>query len=252
MSRLIWCTGAGKGIGRALSLRLARDGHTVAASARTVADLESLAGDASRLSGRIVAFPLDVTDEAAVSATVAAIETELGPIDIAVLNAGTHIPVAVTDLTSAPFRTLFEVNVMGVVHGLSALLPLFVARRSGHIAVVASVAGYRGLPTAAAYGASKAAVINMCEALQPELAAVGVRLTLINPGFVKTPLTDKNEFEMPFLMEADAAADRIADGLKSSRFEVTFPRRFTWLMQVLRVLPYPLYFFLVRKFLVRP
>jgi NAD(P)-dependent dehydrogenase (short-subunit alcohol dehydrogenase family) len=252
MSRLIWCTGAGKGIGRALSLRLARDGHTVAASARTVSDLESLASQSAGLPGRIVAFPLDVTDEAAVAATVAAIEDALGPIDIAVLNAGTHIPVAATELTSPPFRTLFEVNVMGVVHGLCALLPVFIARRSGHIAVVASVAGYRGLPTAAAYGASKAAVINMCEALQPELTAVGVRLTLINPGFVKTPLTDKNDFEMPLLMEVDAAADRIADGLRSSRFEVTFPRRFTWMLKLLRILPYPLYFFLVRKFLVRP
>ena len=108
------------------------------------------------------------------------------------------------------------------------MLPRFIERRAGHIAVVASVAGYRGLPSASAYGASKSALITMCEALKPELDSYGVKLTLINPGFVKTPLTDRNEFKMPFLMEVDDAAERIIAGLKSNRFEVTFPKRFTW------------------------
>ncbi len=251
MSRLVWITGGGKGIGRALALRLARAGDIVAVSARTAADLERLVDEAVALTGRIIAFPLDVTDEPAVAATVAAIEKDLGPIDVAVLNAGTHIPVDADDLSSAPFRKLLDVNVMGVVHSLSALLPGLIARRAGHIAVVGSVAGYRGLPTAAAYGASKAAVINMCEALKPELDTLGVRLTLINPGFVKTPLTDKNEFEMPFLMEVDAAAARIADGLDAHRFEVTFPRRFTWILKFLRMLPYSIYFVLVRRLVNR-
>lgn len=166
---------------------------------------------------------------------------------MAVLNAGTHIPVSATNLTAEPFSTLIETNLMGVVHGLAALLPRFIERRAGHVAVVASVAGYRGLPTGAAYGATKAALINMCESLKPELDSLGIRLTLVNPGFVKTPLTDKNPFAMPFLMDVDRAAARLADGLETKRFEITFPRRFTWLLKALRVLPYPLYFALTRR-----
>lgn len=247
MSEALWITGAGKGLGRALALELARRGWHVAASARTAADLDSLCREASSLPGRIEGFPLDVTDGEAVAHTVAAIEESCGPLATAVLNAGTHIPVSAGHLTAAPFRTLIETNVMGVVHGLAALLPRFIERRAGHIAVVASVAGYRGLPTGAAYGASKAALINMCESLKPELDPLGVRLRLVNPGFVKTPLTDKNPFPMPFLMDVDAAATRLADGLEGSRFEITFPRRFTWLLKALRLLPYPLYFALTRR-----
>jgi len=112
---------------------------------------------------------------------------------------------------------------------------------------VSSVAGYRGLPSGAAYGATKAALINMCEALKPELDASNVKITLINPGFVKTPLTDKNEFAMPFLMDVNAAAERVVRGLEKSRFEITFPRRFTWMLKALRILPYPLYFAATRK-----
>ena len=127
------------------------------------------------------------------------------------------------------------------------LLPRLIARRAGHVAVVASVAGYRGLPSAAGYGASKAALINLCEALKPELDGCGVRLSLINPGFVRTPLTDRNPFPMPFLMDADDAAERLVRGLESGRFETTFPRRFTWGLKLLRCLPYALYFPLTRR-----
>ena len=250
MSRIVWCTGASKGIGRALALRLARNGDTVAASARSAEELQAVADEAERLTGAIVPFPLDVTDETAVTEVVAAIEEKLGPIDVAVLNAGTHQPINAEDFASDPFRKLMDVNVMGTVHALAALLPRFMARRAGRIAVVASVAGYRGLPTASAYGATKAALINMLEALKPELDSVGVRLTLINPGFVKTPLTDKNEFKMPFLMEVDEAADRIAKGLERDRFEVTFPRRFTWMLKLGRILPYSLYFPMIKRLIL--
>jgi NAD(P)-dependent dehydrogenase (short-subunit alcohol dehydrogenase family) len=245
--KVAWCTGAGKGIGRAVALRLAERGYGVAASARTVADLEGLVSEAGRRGLTIKAFPLDVRDEAAVAATVGAIEHTMGAIELAVLNAGTHMPVNLETLRPAVFRDLMEINFMGVVHGLAALLPAMTARRRGQIAVVSSVAGYRGLPTAAAYGASKAALINMCEALKPEMDRAGIKLALINPGFVKTPLTDKNEFEMPFLIEADEAARRIISGLSQGRFEITFPKRFTWVLKVLRCLPYPLYFALVER-----
>jgi NAD(P)-dependent dehydrogenase (short-subunit alcohol dehydrogenase family) len=226
---------------------LARRGWRVAASARTASDLDTLSQLSSSLPGRIEGFPLDVTDGEAVARTVDAIEEHCGPLAMAVLNAGTHIPVSATNLTAEPFRTLIETNLMGVVHGLAALLPRFIERRAGHAAVVASVAGYRGLPTGSAYGATKAALINMCESLKPELDPLGVRLTLVNPGFVKTPLTDKNPFPMPFLMDVDVAAARLADGLEGKGFEVTFPRRFTWMLKALRLLPYPLYFALTRR-----
>jgi short-subunit dehydrogenase len=245
-----WCTGASKGIGQALSYELAARGAMVFASARSGEELDRLASD-RRAHQRIRPCPLDVTDEAAVAATVEAIEAAHGPLDLAVLNAGTHIPLDANDFSVRIFRQLFEVNVFGVVHGLAALLPRFIARGRGQVAVVSSVAGYCGLPSAAAYGATKAALINMCEALKPELDRAGVDLRLINPGFVRTPLTDKNPFPMPFLMEPDKAARRIVDGLGRRGFEITFPRRFTYGMKLLRALPYPLFFAVTRR-LLRP
>ena len=242
MTRAAWITGAGKGIGRSLALRLAADGWRVAVSARTEADLLSLAAEAEHLDGAVAPHPLDVADEAAVARVLDAIEDGSAPLDLVVLNAGTHIPVAAAQFSSKPFRKLMEVNFFGVVHGLAAVLPRMIERGHGRIAVVASVSGYRGLPTAAAYGATKAALINMCEALKPELDRSGVRLTLINPGFVETPLTDRNDFPMPFLISAEKAADRIVRGLERGAFEITFPRRFTFLLKLARCLPYALYF----------
>jgi NAD(P)-dependent dehydrogenase (short-subunit alcohol dehydrogenase family) len=247
MTQVVWITGAGKGIGRALALAMARGGAAVAASARTAADLESLAAEAGVAGGRIVPFALDVTDAAATAAVVAAVDRQLGPIGQAVLNAGTHLPVTAAAFSADPFRQLIETNLMGAVHGLAALVPRFVARRAGRIAVVASLAGYRGLPSAAAYGASKAALIALCEALRPDLERHGVVLQVINPGFVRTPLTDRNDFPMPFLIEADAAARRIVAGLRGDRFEIAFPRRFALLLKLLRCLPYPLYFAATRR-----
>ena len=247
MTRAAWITGAGKGIGRSLALRLAADGWRVAVSARTEADLLSLAAEGQGLDGAIFPYALDVTDEAEVAHVLDAIEDGLGPLDLAVLNAGTHIPVAAEELSSEPFRKLMEVNFFGVVYGLAAVLPRMIRRGGGQVAVVASVSGYRGLPTAAAYGATKAALINMCEALKPELDRSGVRLSLINPGFVQTPLTDRNDFPMPFLISAEKAADRIVRGLERGAFEITFPRRFSFLLKLARCLPYGLYFRLVGR-----
>lgn len=232
--RAAWITGAGSGIGRALALRLARDGWNVAASARTARDLARLAAEAP---GRIHAFPLDVTDAEAVRETIASIEDDLGPLDLAVLNAGTYARDSATRFDAAAFRATVEVNLMGTVHCLAELMPRMLARGSGHIAVVSSVAGYVGLPGAAAYGASKAALINMCEALYPELAARNVRLSLVNPGFVDTPLTQKNDFPMPFLISADAAVDHIMAGLKSRHFEIAFPWKMVLSMKILASLP---------------
>lgn len=241
--RVAWITGAGKGIGRFLALELAHRGVAVAASARSEDDLTSLAAEEPR----IRPYPLDVTDEAAVRATAEAIERDMGPIDLAVFNAGSHIPVRADSLSVEPFRTLVEVNLMGVVHGLAAVVPRFIARRTGHVVVTGSVSGYRGLPTAAAYGATKAGVNNMCEALKPDLERHGVNISVVNPGFVRTPLTDRNDFPMPFLLEPAEAATRMADGIEAGRFEIVFPRRMALLMKAASLLPQSLYFALTRR-----
>ena len=244
-SRTAWVTGAGKGIGRELAKRLAGDGWLVAASARTVKDLESLAAECPV--GSVHAFPLDVTDLAANETVVKQIELRVGAIELAVLNAGTHIPMSAEDFSVDTFRTLVETNLMGTVNGLAQIVPRMIERKGGQIAVVASVAGYRGLPTSAAYGATKAGLINMCEALKPELERHEVRLTLVNPGFVKTPLTDRNEFPMPFLVSVEDAAGHILRGLRSRAFEIAFPRRFVFLAKLLRLLPNGLFFTVTRR-----
>ena len=154
--KIAWLTGAGKGIGRAVARRLATEGWIVAVSARTRADLDSLAAECP--AGSIHPYPLDVTDEAETNKTLAAIESELGELDLAILNAGTHSPMPAEDFSVQTFRVLTETNIMGPVNGLSYVIPRFIERKRGHFAVVASLAGYRGLPTAAAYGATKAAI----------------------------------------------------------------------------------------------
>jgi short-subunit dehydrogenase len=164
-----------------------------------------------------------------------------------VLNAGTHRPVDPRALKPEDFEKLVAVNLLGTVNCLAAVLPPMLARGHGRIAVVASVAGYRGLPTAAAYGMTKAGLINMAEALRVELAPCGIVVQIVNPGFVRTPLTDRNDFPMPFLMEPEAAADAFFRGLQSDRFEIAFPWRFVWMMKLLRCLPAPLAFAVTRR-----
>ncbi len=246
-ARLAWITGASKGIGRAVTLALVADGWRVAASARDGAALETLVIQARNLPGAVHIYPLDITTETAAHDVVERIERNHGTIDTAILNAGTHEPVDGSAFAAAPLRRLVEVNLMGTAHCLEPVIKRFVARGVGRIAVVASLAGYRGLPTASAYGATKAALINMCEALHTELKPAGVILSVVTPGFVRTPLTDRNTFSMPFMMEPDEAARRIVRGLDSERFEITFPRRFAIVMKLLRLLPYPLFFAATRR-----
>ncbi len=243
--RIVWITGAGKGIGRAVAERHAGDGWTVCVSARTESDLESLRKECGE--DRVHAYPLDVTKAEDVEHCIDRIEAEVGPIDRAIFNAGTHKAESLEEFSVDSTRKLVEVNLMGVINGLAPILARFRNRKAGHVAVVASLAGYRGLPTAASYGATKAALINLCEALKPDLDAAGIRISLINPGFVKTPLTDRNDFPMPFLTPVDDAARAICKGLESSRFEITVPRRFAAIMKILRVLPDTLFFALTRR-----
>lgn len=169
---------------------------------------------------------------------VGEIESAYGPIDLAVLNAGTYDPIALDEFSSERTRDTFAVNFFEVVHGIEALLPAMRRRGAGYIAVMASIAGYCGLPYAAAYSASKSALTRLCESPQPELAGIGIRLSVINPGFVRTPLTAKNEFPMPFLVDGDEAARVIAAGLTRGDFKLRFPRR----MAIALSLPYAWFF----------
>lgn len=244
-----WVTGAGRGIGRSLALRLAAGGWTVAASSRTEQEPASLAAETTGLPGAILPFVLDIVDPVATVAAVQRIKREIGPLDLAILNAGTHRAVSAQGFDAAMVKSLVDVNLLGTVNCLSAILPDFIKQRCGKIAVIASVAGYRGLPTAAAYEATKAALINMCEALKPELDRLGVDLTLVNPGFVDTPLTKNNRFPMPFIIPVDKAADIILRGLDKGRFEIVFPWRMAVTMKVFRILPYSVVFWLTRKML---
>jgi len=240
-----WVVGASSGIGRDVALCLAAEGFRVGASARTMSALRALAESFGALQ-RIRPVPVDVTDSASVATALAEVERS-APVDLCIIAAGTHMPMTLPQFTADAVEQLVDLNLLGVVRVLTAVLPGMLARRKGHIVVIASVAGYRGLPTAAAYGASKAALIHLCESLHLDLRGTGVRIQLVNPGFVRTPLTDRNTFPMPFRMESADAARRIVAALRSRRFEVTFPRRFTWILKVLRVLPYAMYFPLVGR-----
>ena len=248
---LAWVTGASSGIGRELAVALCMRGWKVVASARGEAPLAELVAAAPG-GGEIVALPLDITDVAAVDKALAGILAAHGPIDLAILNAGTHIPTPAENFDRNAVRTLVDTNLMGTVNCLGALLPNLIERRGGEIAVVSSMTGYAGLPTAAAYGATKAALINMCEALRPELELQGVSLRLVDPGFIDTPLTRLNRFPMPFLISADKGAAAILKGLGTRRFEITVPRRMAFLMKLLRVLPYPLFFAVTRRITPAP
>jgi NAD(P)-dependent dehydrogenase (short-subunit alcohol dehydrogenase family) len=216
-------------------LRLGQAGWRVAVSARTAADLDSLA---ATLPGIIRPYLLDVADNDAVTSAVARITQDMGQIDLVLLGAGTYVPIMAADFDRDAFERTLDVNVMGTVNCLSAIMPAMIGRRDGHIVIMASVAGFVGLPGAAAYGASKAALNNMAEALEPDLERHNVRLSIINPGFVDTPLTRKNDFPMPFLISTEAAVDAIMKGLERPGFEIVFPWQMAVAMKLLAALPH--------------
>jgi len=241
-----WIIGASSGIGRGLAEALSAHGYTVVASARRADVLQSLAEEAA---GEVIAWPLDAGDQAAVAEAVERIEGEHGPLDLAIYCAGVWRPMRLGDFSAQALRETFETNLLGAANMVEALLPRFCERGFGHIALVSSVAGYRGLPMSAAYGASKAALTHMGEALRPECERAGITLQVISPGFVATPMTEVNEFPMPFLIDVDRAVRRILRGLESRRFEIHFPRRLSWQLKLLRCMPYPLFFALTRRML---
>jgi short-subunit dehydrogenase len=240
-----WITGGSSGIGAALAHELCRRGARVAITARRA---ERLADVAASAPGEAHALPGDVREPAALEEVVAAVEANVGPIDLAVLNAGIWTQVDVGKWDSAIIREHIETNFMGMVHALDAVLPRMLARRSGTIVGVASVAGYRGYTRAEAYGPSKAAEINLLESLRVDLGPLGVDVQLVNPGFVRTPLTEANDFPMPFMIEAPDAARRIADAIEKGKAEAVFPLPYQVGMKLVRVVPVRLYTAVSRRF----
>ena len=243
--RRVWIIGASTGIGAALARRWAQAGARLALSARSH---DKIAALAEGVAGTLV-LPLDVRDADALRAAQATIIERWGGVDLVVLNAGTYAPMRADAFDLASMNEHFAVNYHGVVNALAAVLPDFLSRAAEQpaLAIVSSVAGYRGLPEALAYGPSKAALINLAETLYLDLSTRGIGVFLIDPGFVDTPLTSQNKFAMPALISADEAARQIELGLARGEFEIHFPKRFTRVMRALRLLPYGAYFRLVRK-----
>lgn len=227
--KVVWITGASSGIGAEVAKQLAEVGAKVAASARHLPSLPT--------HPNITHFPVDVTDEQALGVTVEEIEQRLGPIDLAVFGAGAYEPFKPEMFSTRSFTRINEVNYLGSIHALAAVLERFMERKSGQLAFVASVAGYQGLPKSAYYGPTKAALINLAEALWLELRPHGICVSVINPGFVETPLTAANDFSMPFLMKPARAAALTIKGLKARRFEIAFPLPFVLILKTLQKLP---------------
>lgn len=231
----VWITGASSGIGAALADELVGRGARVAISARRLDRLEQVS------QGRMVVMPLDVTDSDAVRAAAGDVRDALGEIDIAVLNAGAWTQTKVANWDADAFREQVEVNLLGTSACLAGVLPRMLERRAGKIVIVSSVVGYRGIPGAEAYGATKAALLNLAESLRADLAPSGVVVQWVSPGFVRTELTGTNTFPMPFIIDADVAARAIADGLETTRPEIVFPFPMAAGMKLLQLMPHRLW-----------
>ena len=243
-----WVTGASTGIGRSVALRLAKEGWTVAATARSAEGLESLEKEGSKLKGEIFGFAGDIADRSRMADVVEQIESQHGPIALGILNAGIYLSVEAANLDLDKFDRSVDVNLKGTANCLVPLITWMRARAKGHIALVSSVTGYGGLPTCTAYGATKAALINMAECMNIELARDGILVSIVNPGFVDTPAQDDLNFSKPFMVSADTAAKRIVKGLHKGAFEITFPKRFTYMLKILNnFVPKSVYLNLIRN-----
>jgi len=237
--RTVWIIGASTGIGAALAKVLLGKGARVAVSSRR---REPLAHP-----GRVLALPLDVKDPIALREATTAIASLWGDLDVAVFMAGDYKPMRAWEIDLGVVGNTVETNLLGCYNALAALVPMLVRQGHGTLALVSSVAGYRGLPKSLVYGPTKAAMINLAEALYLDLRPRGLGVCVVNPGFVRTPLTDQNEFKMPALIEPEEAAAGIVEGLEGGEFAIHFPKRFTRVMGLLRLLPYRLYFPAIRR-----
>jgi short-subunit dehydrogenase len=238
----VWIVGASTGIGRASAELLHAKGAQVIASARNASALDSLAQQCPGLQ----ALALDATDAGAVQAAAQTL-LSAGAVDVLLYCAGTYAAQRAQDLDVAEIAQHMQVNYLGAVHCVAAVLPAMLARRHGHLSLVSSVAGFRGLPKSLAYGPTKAALINLAETLYIDLHDAGLGVSIVNPGFVQTPLTAQNTFHMPALISPAQAATEIVAGWERGQFEMHFPKRFTRWMKLLRLVPYHCYFYATRR-----
>jgi short-subunit dehydrogenase len=244
MSKNIWITGASSGIGRAAAIKFANEGWKVAVSARRKELLEELSKENSNISS----FPLDVTDRKSCVQVFEDILQKYSNIDLCIFSTGTYDPKTEKEINLDEIENVFNVNFFGTLNCIKAVEKNLKNEKKGHIAIMSSVAGYRGLPNSSGYGPSKAALINLAESLYFDFKRYGVRVSLISPGFIKTPLTDKNKFKMPFIKSSQFAAEKIYNALvKGNSFEVTFPKELTILMKIFKILPNKIYLYLIRK-----
>ena len=243
----IWITGASSGIGKALAEKFALEGWKVAVSARRKEILDDMANNEN-----ISSYPLDVINQDQVNNISSKIINDFDGLDLCVFSSGTYDPKLEQEINIKQNKFVMETNFFGVLYCIKSVEKYFKDKKNGHISIVSSVAAYRGLPNSSGYGPSKAALTNLSESLYFDFKKHNVRISLISPGFIKTPLTDKNEFPMPFIKTPEFAAKKMFNGLtKTKAFEIHFPKELTLLLKFLRVLPYRLYLFLIDKFVKR-
>ena len=243
-NKVIWITGASSGIGKSLAIKFANEDWQVAVSARR----ESLLKELSDTNSNIHSFPLDVTDSEKCKDVSTEIINKLENIEICIFCTGIHDPKSEKSLDLEKVRKIMEVNFFGTVNSINSVYDYFKKKRSGHISMVSSVAGYRGLPAGGAYCASKSALTTFAESLYFDLKRFNVRVSVVNPGFIKTPMTDQNDFPMPMIKSPEFAADEMFKGLtQSNAFEIHFPKQFTFIMKILKIMPNWLYLKLIKK-----
>ena len=242
--KIIWITGASSGIGKALAIKFAEKGWIVAASARR----ENLLEDLNKFNPNIYSFPLDVTEIENCKLIANKIIEKFGGIDICVFGTGMHDPKSEKRFNLNKIREIMEVNYFGTMNSINSIYEYFSEKKNGQISIISSVAGYRGLPAAGAYCASKAALTSYAESLNFDMKMKNVRVSLISPGFIKTPMTDQNDFPMPMIKSPEFAANEIFKGLTEKKsFEIHFPKAFTYFLKFLQILPSSIYFKLVSK-----
>ena len=242
--KIIWITGASSGIGKALAIKFAENGWIVAASARR----ENLLNELKQINQNIYPFPLDVTEIENCKTVAKKILEQFKNIDICVFGTGMHDPKSEKTFNLKKIREIMEVNYFGTMNSINSIYEYFSEKKSGQISIISSVAGYRGLPAAGAYCASKAALTSFAESLNFDMLKKNVRVSLISPGFIKTPMTDQNDFPMPMIKSPEFAANEIYKGLTIKKtFEIHFPKGFTYFLKFLQILPSSIYFKLVAK-----
>jgi len=242
--KTIWITGGSTGIGKALAIKFAKEGWNVAISARR----ENLLNEISNNNENIHGFPLDVTDKLKCKEVFEQIKNKFQNIDICFFSTGTWNPKKEKDIDVEQIEDVFKINFFGTLNSIKAVEEYFKYKKQGIITIVSSIAGYRGLPNSTGYGPSKSALNNLAESLYFDFKRSNVRICLVSPGFIKTPMTDKNDFKMPFLKTTEYAAEKIYDGLINKNvFEIHFPKSLTLILKLLSLLPSKIYFGLVGK-----